>query len=87
MMLGRIGWSIGHERAAACSAVKATRFAGDPNKVRVGLDRLRSLPHSAAMIDALLRGRLPPRAFPHANLDRGARGQGRTVNQQGCGLD
>ena len=24
--------SIGHERAAACSAVKATRFAGDPNK-------------------------------------------------------
>ena len=32
MMLGWIGWSIGHERAAACSAVKATRFAGDPNK-------------------------------------------------------
>ena len=32
MMLGRIGWSIGYERAAACSAVKATRFAGDPNK-------------------------------------------------------
>jgi hypothetical protein len=32
MSLGRIGWSIGYERAAACSAVKATRFAGDPNK-------------------------------------------------------
>ena len=39
------------------------------------------------MIDALLRGRLPPRAFPRANLDRGARGQGRAVNRQGCGLD
>ena len=33
------------------------------------------------MIDALLRGRLAPRAFPRANLDRGARGQGRAVNQ------
>ena len=66
---------------------EATRFAGDPNKVRVGLDRLRSLPHSAAMIDALLRGRLAPRAFPRANLDRGARGQGRAVNRQRCRLD
>ena len=32
MMLGRIGWSIRREGAAVCSAVKATRFAGDPNK-------------------------------------------------------
>ena len=32
MSVSWIEWSIGHERAAACSAVKATRFAGDPNK-------------------------------------------------------
>ena len=43
MSLGRIGWSIGHERAAACSAVKATRFAGDPNKFGSALtERVRS---------------------------------------------
>ena len=63
------------------------RFAARRTFVRLGLDRLRSLPHSVAVIDALLRGRLAPRAFPRADLDRGGRGQGRAVNRQGCGLD
>jgi hypothetical protein len=30
---------------------------GSPNFVRLGLDRLRSLPHSVAVIDTSLRGR------------------------------
>src|SRR6516225_1436017 len=70
MMLSRIRWSIGHERAAACSAVKATRFAGDPNKVRVGLDRLRSLPQLArrdrrAIVQAAPAPSQPP--APHGS--------------------
>jgi len=56
--------SIGGERAAACSAVKATP-SGRPEQVRAGLDRLRSLPHSAATIDtSLRRSSVPP--VPHA---------------------
>jgi hypothetical protein len=47
---------------------------GSPNFVRLGLDRLRSPPHSVAVIDTFLRGRLAPRASPRANLDRDARG-------------
>ena len=80
------GWVKDFHLQAADHA-RHTPLRGSPHFVRVGLDGLRSLPHLVAMIDTLLRGRLPPRAFPHANLDRGARGQGRTVNQQGCGLE
>ena len=70
MMLGRIGWSIGHERAAACSAVKATRFAGSPHFVRVGLDGLRSLPQLAgrdrrAIVQAAPAPSQPP--APHGS--------------------
>ena len=37
---------------------------GSPHFVRLGLDRLRSLPHSVAMIDTSVRGRFAP-APPH----------------------
>ena len=53
----------GGERAAACSAVKATP-SGRPAQVRAGLDRRRSRPHSAAMIDTSVRGSSVPR-LPH----------------------
>ena len=50
---------------------------GSPHFVRLGLDGLRSLPHSVTMIDTSVRGRLAPRASPRANLDRRAHGHGR----------
>ena len=52
--------------ARACGSVlgrQGTRFAA--RLTSFGLDRLRSLPHSAAMIDALLRGRLARPAPSH----------------------
>ena len=52
---------------------------GSPHFVRLGLDRLRSLPHSVAMIDTSVRGRLAPRPSAHANLDRRAHGHGRAL--------
>ena len=52
--------SIGHERAAACSAVKATRFAGDPNKFGSALTASARCRNWLAVIDGLLgRLRLP----------------------------
>ena len=71
MVLGRISEAGIRMRvvdlARACGSVlgrQGDRFAARRTFVRLGLDRLRSLPHSAAMTDALLRGRLAPRAFP-----------------------
>src|SRR5215471_14724937 len=58
----------GGERAAACSAVKATP-SGRPEQVRAGLDRLRSLPQSVAMIDTSVRVSSLPR-LSHAPTSR-----------------
>ena len=61
--------------ARACGSVlgrQGNPFGVPRTEVRGSLDRLRSLPHSAAMIDALLRGRLPP-APSHAPTSTVAR--------------
>ena len=76
--------------ARACGSVlgrQGNRFAARLTSFGSALTASARCRIRAAMIDALLRGRLPPRAFPRANLDRGGRGQGRAANRQGCGLD
>ena len=73
MSLGRIGWSIGHERAAACSAVKATRSAGDPNLFGSALTASARCRNWSAVIDGPM-GRLrlprPWRPPPHRSAVR-----------------
>src|SRR5580704_12709331 len=61
--------SIGLERAAACSAVKANPLRGRPERVRVGLDCLRSLPQWAGRDRRVMVQAAP--ALSQAPLRRG----------------
>ena len=73
LLVGETRWRV----SALDKGHKRQPLRGSPHFVRLGLDGLRSLPHSVTMIDTSVRGRLAPRASPRANLDRRAHGHGR----------